>query len=338
MDRFSKVDKAVDRFGYWFGAYTIMTGAFAWIARQMDAYNLGWPEAFFIGLFSAGFVVLIVSAGLVGWRFFNPITIEDAEGKLGAPPPTQEALTDAQVASLINAHLLAWKSDTLPKMFPTHSDIHARDEKLAALSDQMKHMREIVEGGQKNAATNTSNFHERLDAVAKALVELERKLEAWTREHSENQDERFRWIDLGFAAILNRDWHNRLFSELVDKFSSIEAPVQGGLGIIDGQGWLKSVKAWRSTLEEWLVIADYYAPETSKRVLDVPEHLYEKQWSFDEGPLTANQVHRFKETAVWFHNLNQSKKRVDAAIESAAFYSPSMKGRRDAPPRPNGDQ
>lgn len=181
MGRFLKIDTAVNRLTYWVGAYTLMSAAFAWIAAKIQALHIGWPEAVFIGIFAAGFVTLAVSAGLVAWRFFRPLAAfyqVDNE-------PNPEPRTD----------------------LATHADLHRHDKALAELTDRITAVRGMVEASHEGTKT-------RLDEIAKGCFDLEQKINDWTRQHLEDEDRRFDNIDDGFGAILNREWHERLFREL----------------------------------------------------------------------------------------------------------------------------
>ncbi|GAA5054290.1 hypothetical protein GCM10023208_16970 [Erythrobacter westpacificensis] len=328
MDRFSKVDKAVDRFGYWIGAYTIMTGVFSWIAKQMDAYALGWPEAFFIGLFSAGFVVLIVSAGLIGWRFFNPLSPPIGNS---SEPVAERRLSEDSMAGMIDARFEEFLATKLRAEFITHTQAHAQDEKLSDIAGKAKVAREIAEAGH-------ADMVKRLDRVSESVRLLNHDFETWSYQHTEGNRQKFENIDEAFAALHNREWHERLFGDLEAAFEDIAAPIDKGNGLDDGDSWLRSIQQWKGKLDQWLIIAEYYANGTADKVQQLPDHLYDGEWAFDEATITPNQVHRFKEVAIWWHNAKEEKKRVDKQLALRIFHSPSMKGDGAAPPRLGEDQ
>ena len=75
---FKIFDKGVDRFGYWIGGYTILSGLLSWLGKQLKFLELyGWPEAIVLGLGFACILMLVLavtfSVTLSAWRFFRPL-------------------------------------------------------------------------------------------------------------------------------------------------------------------------------------------------------------------------------------------------------------------------
>ncbi|MGB3723267.1 MAG: hypothetical protein WA979_10685 [Pacificimonas sp.] len=71
---FGKTDKGVDRLGYWFGFYTLLSGALSWVGNKLaflSAY--GWPEAVLFGLFFSAVLMILVTSSLALWRYFKPL-------------------------------------------------------------------------------------------------------------------------------------------------------------------------------------------------------------------------------------------------------------------------
>jgi|GEM_PF-6988615 len=226
-----------------------------------------------------------------------------------------------------------------------------RDE-LDGLKAQFAKVSEIVQGIMKSQGELNRSLSERLGAIiseseknARLISEHKQDVE---RLHSEIKtgidlllgrlresiEHRFTNVDQAFHALSNREWHERLFSELSTEFDVLAKPVHDGMGISDWPAWDRSAKSWRAKLDQWLVIANYYTVGASEKVLTIPEELYYGGWTIDEKALdNASQVHRYKELAIWWHNAKEIKGRVDRSIEQTAFVSPSKKGRLDPPPR-----
>jgi len=81
------IDKGIDRFGYWVGAFSILTGFFSWAGSQLVwLKGFGWPEYLFTGLLAASLILLVVAAGLLAWRQFRPLPFGDGQA-LAKPPP-----------------------------------------------------------------------------------------------------------------------------------------------------------------------------------------------------------------------------------------------------------
>lgn len=72
---FGFVDKAVDRVGYWHGLFVLVSSAFTWLSKQLAFLEpYGWPEAIFFGVGITCIVFMAMSALLVSWRYFRPLS------------------------------------------------------------------------------------------------------------------------------------------------------------------------------------------------------------------------------------------------------------------------
>lgn len=245
-----------------------------------------------------------------------------------------DALDDQAISTLIDARLSEFLATTLRDEFTTHAQSHAFDEKLVGLSEKAK----SAQGSALIALDHGKSEIDRIEIRISDLAKRQEQLVSFVEQRTGELSERFANVDAALAAILNREWHERLFRELGAEYERLAAPVQGGLGILDGVGWLKSVKSWQAKFHQWLGIADYYAMGAEQKIRPVPDFVYEREWSFDEKPLTAAQVHRYKEMATKWQSAQDEKPRIDKCFEMAAFHSPSRKGRPDSPPRPGEDR
>ncbi len=73
---FSRIDSGIARIVCWGGAYTLLSGGFSWLGKQLETLGpLGWPEAIFLGLGAASLILLVLSFGLVSWRYFRPLPL-----------------------------------------------------------------------------------------------------------------------------------------------------------------------------------------------------------------------------------------------------------------------
>ena len=149
--------------------------------------------------------------------------------------------------------------------------------------------------------------------------------------HADSNRQSLLNLDDAFVALRNREWHYQFFADLQRDFEAIAKPVNEGKGV-NGEKWMQAATQWRGLLDRWLVIADYYATNTADTVRKIHDYLYDGEWTFDEKAMTANQVHRYKEVAILWHNAREAKPRVDQCFELAIFHAPSKKGRGDRPP------
>jgi hypothetical protein len=278
-------------------------------------------------------LLLFAASGAAGWLIWTGT-------KRAAAHEMEEhdALDEPKIAALIEERIAALPKADARTDLATHADLHRHDESLAKHDDSIRAVRRSVEDLGNLLGIRFNQVQERVDSIAKQCADLEATIDRVRQHDNDAIRGQFEGVDQSFRALQNREWHVRLFGELESQFEEIAKPVDDGKGIADDTAWKRQIKAWRGKLDEWLVIADWYANGASAKILTIPEHVYEGNWTFDETPLTANQVHRFKEAAVWWHNAKEEKARVERALTAAAFDGPSTTRRVDSPPRPIGDR
>lgn len=347
MHWFPKATRRLDRLGIWYGGYAMLTGIVGWLAKQASWLgSLNWAEAALIGLFGSALLMLITTAGLALYRLFNPLPARNpatAEEIADHPGLSEEAIAeslDARIGIIPNndptvgsaldrlngligimgAEALERANQALARLEATSADL----QRIEALA---KAGREYSEGASAGL----------LHRLGDAELKLDRLI-AYVEQRTGELSDRFANVDAGFAAILDREWNERLFHKLGDEFDRLAAPVMAGGGIASEAEWQRDVKTWRAKLDQWLILADHYAMNARDKILAVPEFIYDRPWPFDEKSLTANQAHRYKEMAVWWQNAQEEKPRIDQCLAAAAFEVPSKKGRTDSPPRLGGDR
>ncbi|MEZ5734937.1 MAG: hypothetical protein R3E09_03880 [Novosphingobium sp.] len=296
-----------------------MSAAVSWLAKHLTWLGeINWAEAIFIGLFGAAILVFLFTASLALYRLFRPIAKSPLTEKERQSPLVQAEIENVVGAKIENA--LGEPKTQIAQVKTIVTELKVELERVEQLSKEAK--------GHSEAASTT---------LGAMLSETNKKLDGrieYFEDRISSLNERFKNVDNGFSAILNREWHERFFKELGEAFDLIAEPVNAGQGIGDDRAWLQSVKDWRGKLDQWLTIVDYYAMGATEKVLKIPDALYDDVWTFDEKPLTANQVHRYKEAAIWWHNAKAAKGRIDRCFSNAAFGSPSRGGGRlDSPPK-----
>ena len=69
-----KINQFVQNISGWLAVLGALSAFFSWLGKKIALFGpLGWPEAIFLGVGSACIVTLVISAGLVAWRYFQPI-------------------------------------------------------------------------------------------------------------------------------------------------------------------------------------------------------------------------------------------------------------------------
>src|SRR5438477_10595538 len=84
---FAKADRAVIRVGAWITFFGVVWSTMTWIASSIPVIvPYGWGVAVFAGLGAACVLSLVMSAGLVSWRYFHPIAPNPAASTSKADP------------------------------------------------------------------------------------------------------------------------------------------------------------------------------------------------------------------------------------------------------------
>jgi hypothetical protein len=142
-ERFPALDRSINRFGYWwavFGPGGVLSVLMGWAASAVQPIrDLGWGAIAFVGVGSACVIMLVASAMLVAWRYFNPISI--ASDNLGE---ADKAPLDASALSKLDS---GWKKAFFE--FGKHvDDVIGEQEKLriefaaiAPVAAQLQHLR-----------------------------------------------------------------------------------------------------------------------------------------------------------------------------------------------------
>jgi len=297
-----------------------MTGVFSWIAKQMDAYRLGWAEAFFIGLLAAGFVTLIVSVGLIGWRFFNPIM---QSGHRDPPKDVMPQITEEQVNALISAHLSATMSELMPATFATHAQMHAQDEKIIKAADEARAAMGTAQLGFENSKSQVEILREEISKLSSKIRDMERDWESWTHQQVQSVDRRFRSVDGGFRAIHDRERISKFSSFLEIEGSWLSSPQRGEV-IPDWGEWETRAGEFNLKLESWLELAEIYRPRIKERVMGVDTQALQGAWEEDRL-IPANLIASYRLITLAFRRFMNERQNVGMAVHSAAFSSPSTK-------------
>src|SRR3984893_11532905 len=96
---FSKIDRAVERFVYWVGFFLLLWSAMSWIAAYIpNIAQFGWAAVVFAGLGIACIVSLVISAGLIAWRYFSPI--ESGETVVSDDPGSKRTDREERVVNV----------------------------------------------------------------------------------------------------------------------------------------------------------------------------------------------------------------------------------------------
>jgi hypothetical protein len=96
-----KADKGADLLSRWFLVYTVMTGAYAWLAKHVTFLKgLNWAELILVGIGCSLVTIFVVAASLALIRYFRPMTVPNALPERGNSTidlsPIEARLTDLE--------------------------------------------------------------------------------------------------------------------------------------------------------------------------------------------------------------------------------------------------
>lgn len=338
MERVKKTDQAVKTAESWWAFLfaegslgqtivkwvwpVIAAGIFGYAAKISDWVGqfgpIGWVTAAGVGFALGAFSL----AQVEGFRLRRSQRLrpEDAFSR------TSEG-DEIDIASLIDTRLNEFLATTLRAEFAKHSDVHAHDQKLADLAQKTS----TAQGSAQIALDYTKKEIARLDArvgeIAKGCHDMERQWSDWTASHCRSQDQRFQNVDGGFGAI----WHRELLGEMEGRIESEAAWLlrpKSGEKIDNWGAWSHRKGEWESLLREWATLATIYREGCAERVQHVPHHRLIGDWPEDDSLFpNSDAATAYRAASVVFDNFIGERSLVHRALESAAFQSPSKKGR-----------
>lgn len=98
---FPAVDRNVDRIGYWAGFFALLWAAMSGIASSISGLSqYGWGAVVFAGLAVACAFVLVFSAFLACWRYFNPLPLQMPIETKQSPAGPQKEIPSEKIRQL----------------------------------------------------------------------------------------------------------------------------------------------------------------------------------------------------------------------------------------------
>lgn len=307
----------------------IGVGVGTWVASATDwigSYGVaGWAATAMLG--ALGFVWTAV-----GIDHFRSRRARDYEASIASDLDYQPAtldrvpqISEEQVNALIELRFAALLAETLPARFETHSQAHARDERLAQLSDRIDATRLLAESSHASITHSIQNHGMDIRSLEEQVAQLRRDFDAWAHDHNRDQDQRFKFVDGGFRAIGDRE-------RLTKIAERIEAGSQWLLQTSEGKklDWIHfEVKRskWREEIASYGVIASHYLVDVPDLISAVPAEKLTGHWPEDRNLFPNDDAMLAHRTvAVMLRNFREQHDRVMDCVNSFAFNSPSMKG------------
>ena len=321
MGQLPKNTRRADYIGIWWtllGPGGVLVTIFSGIIGFFEPIaRHGWAAVVLAGFGAAGLLILIASAGLVAWRYFRPLPSAPTAEISPASVPQSNGLSEDAVSALIASRLEEFLSTTLRAEFAPHSDIHARDVKIAEISDRIKSVRASLETLSEYLSAKHKDMDGRFDRMVSFAENLSRET-----------DDRFSWVDGGFSAIWHREQMAAMEAKLIEQARMLLRP-KGGVKVEHWGEWSHQKSLWEGLLKEWVTMAEPYCPDLSQKVLLVPHDRLIGDWSEPDSLFpSADAINAYRAVSVMFDNFQTWRPQVHRSTEVAAFMRPSMKSPR----------
>ncbi|MDB5562759.1 MAG: hypothetical protein JWN11_2177 [Hyphomicrobiales bacterium] len=215
--RFRWVDKGIDRFGYWVGAYSIIAGFLSWISSQLTwAKGLGWADYLAIGLLGATVVAIVGAAGLASWRYFRPLPVSAMH--------VQELASSVPAANGLETHTLSPEPTTTAKI-PVQITAYEAERKMRVIDaalDLLKEGAPIIEMG---AALHTAPwFQFRMDSERRypgLVFDYQETLRRYAEKVDEIRNNNQEHQDV--MSALQQDYYNAAMKRIYDYANACKA-------------------------------------------------------------------------------------------------------------------
>lgn len=332
MEQTPKHTRRADYIGIWWTLlgpggvlvtiFTTLFGFFEPIAQY------GWAAVVLSGFACAGIAVLILSAGMVAWRYFNPITKEPQSTPDESALAGDAGLSEPEIASLVDARLHEFLATKLRAEFITNAQHHAYDEKVADLADKVKDARTVADGAVELIDKRFGDTTIDINSLEAQIADLKRNWEAWTHQHCREQDGRFKNVDGGFRALGDREKLGRIAERIEERATWLLQSSEGKK--LDWTYWEGRFQKWREELTNYGKIASHYLPDVPALIRDVPAEKLSGNWPESRDLFPNDDAMLAHRTAtIIMRNFAEQHERVIACVEAYAFRAPSMKGIRE---------
>jgi len=232
----------------------------------------------------------------------------------------------SRIAEMIDAKLHEFLATTLRAEFSAHSHLHEYDKRMAALSNQARQAFGSATLAFDFTKEEVAKLQTRIGEIAKGCSDLERRLNDWTRQHCDDQDQRFKNVDGGFRAIRDRETLENLAEKIRSQADGLLRTSRGER--VENWGvWNNQNFQWQQDIMIYGGIAAHYLADVPSLIGDVPSHSLRGDWTEDRSLFPSDDaVIAHRTTAVTMQNFNKQHERVLKCVTSFAFDAPSMKG------------
>ncbi|MEA3012863.1 MAG: hypothetical protein QOD42_1408 [Sphingomonadales bacterium] len=301
-----KADTRADAVLRWSGIYTLMTGAYTWLAGLLPWFGpLSLAEKIAIAIPAALVTSLAVTSSLALYRYFRP---------LSRPSPTPGEAADAVVTALGETVSSNYRKarERLDKLETQYAKVINDYQRMTGLevrfTDALDKLKEAIQAKDKvfedRHFIDERNLTELRDATAKSTAQLYLALQAIRARETER-----------FYADIVEEEGTALQAKVRDN-----EPFQGD----DWADWEAGQLRLEGAMGHWLEVADGWQPKVREWINDVPsDSLTSSGWGdIDDLFQKHGQVIKYKTQIAKFNNWKRLRNHVSSAIYMAAFGGP----------------
>lgn len=305
MGRIKAFEGRVERVLIWVGAWTTMSGLFAWLVKASKPFTdqgWNWGESIIFGIGLACIVGLVISGGLVAWRRFKPLPASNVEPPSIPADPLGGMLEEweemqARVAGL---------SDAVPR--------------LMARMDMWDPLIDDVRGDVATVNTKATEAHDLSITLQSSGATVVARLDAYRDEVLALRNTADR-INERIRAIADRETMAEVRVRITALEEMLFFPDGKGIETVNWAAWKRLENEWRSAIRAWSSVAGQYLKKDLWPIIkDVPTEDLMGEWSFSEKVLpNSDTIIIYKTFCVMRRRFQGLESEAKEAVHSTAF-------------------
>ncbi len=279
----------VDRLGYWYGGYLLLSAFFTWLLAKLPILNsLTWPAYILIGIALALITVLTVTASLALFRIFKPIskiqTIDDSKSLLISNRAHDEQSSTSLITTAKKDVTVVDDLETSP---PTATDaLQVIDERLEQLENH------------KIQAVNS-----RIDTLKDMMA-----------------------INMGAMAEMHDAQAELQFFEPLTHEIKLDADNLSKLPL--SKSWHEDFDKWEKKLKHWVTFPEKYHPDKFDYSLAFDHNLLKSEhWSKQVNAIkNSDDSLAYKKFRILLRYFEDNEEKANSIIRYKAWNTFSGQG------------
>lgn len=176
MGPIKKFEGGLERVLIWIGGWSALTGAFSWVVKEGAPFtdqDWNWAESLIIGVGLACGVSLAISAGLMAWRRFRPLSIPCQPEQLSDPGrPLPSRLEE--IAKIAGEAAATSKATAEHSASINQGHLHLKrqfEDAKTSFEDRLTFLENETTGLRKQIHSHHENIVQPLKATSESLKE-----------------------------------------------------------------------------------------------------------------------------------------------------------------------